>query len=86
MVVSLLAAALALPAAAAPVDCAAPNGLAQVRGCEAASKGVTELRMFVQRTRAIYGLYAPDFDRAVPPAVASAPRQDDRTDRIAAAK
>lgn len=58
-------AAVAAPASAAPVDCAKPPDFPQARACEAAAKGVAELRQFIVRTRAIYNLYILDFDRAV---------------------
>ena len=57
--------ALAVPASAAPVDCARPSGHEQVRACAAAAKGVHELRQFIQRTRAVYILYIKDFERSI---------------------
>jgi hypothetical protein len=63
--VFVLVAATASVASAAPVDCAKPPDRGEARACEAAAKGVAELRQFIQRTRAIYNLYILDFDRAV---------------------
>jgi hypothetical protein len=68
--------ALAAPVIAAPVDCAKPSGLEQVRACAAAANGVHELRQFIQRTQGIYTLYIHDFDGMVP-SVAAAPDKDD---------
>jgi hypothetical protein len=68
--------ALAVPASAAPVDCARPSGLEQVRACAAAANGVQELRQFIQRTRGIYILYIKDFDGTVK-STAAAPDKDD---------
>ena len=61
----VLAAATASAASAAPVDCAKPPDRGEARACEAAAKGVAELRQFIQRTRVVYNLYIQDFDRAV---------------------
>jgi hypothetical protein len=58
-------AAVAGPASAAPVDCAKPPNFASARACEAAAKGVAELRQYIIRTRTIYNLYIYDFDHAV---------------------
>jgi hypothetical protein len=60
-------AAIAGPASAAPVDCTRPPNFPEARACEAAAKGVAELRQFIIRTRAIYNLYILDFDQAVRP-------------------
>jgi len=50
-------AVLAAPLAQAQ---AVPN-TAENRAAEAAKKGPAELRRFIQRTRAVYGLYFNDF-------------------------
>jgi len=61
----VLAVAAAAPASAAPVDCARPPDWPQARACEAAAKGVAELRQFIIRTRNVFNLYILDFDSAV---------------------
>ena len=63
--VFVLVAATAAGASAAPVDCAKPPDRPEARACEAAAKGVAELRQFIVRTRAVYNLYIRDFDSAV---------------------
>ena len=61
-------AAAAAPASAAPVDCTRPPDFPQALACQAAARGgVTELRQFIIRTRAIYPLFILDFDQAVRP-------------------
>ncbi len=67
-----LAAAAAVPAVAAPVDCAKPQDRPEARACEAAAKGIDELRQFIWRKRAVFPLYIYDFEPAVPARVASA--------------
>lgn len=66
-----LLAGVAVSANAAPVDCARTTELGEKRACEAAAKGVADLRQFVQRTRGVYILYMRDFERALPPQTAS---------------
>jgi len=48
------------------VDCSRPTTLAERRGCEKAVEGVVELQRFAERTRAIYNLYLPDYEKALP--------------------
>ena len=67
-----LAAAAAVPAGAAPVDCTRPQDRPEARACEAAAKGIDELRQFIWRKRAVFTLYIYDFEAAVPARVASA--------------
>lgn len=67
-----LAAAAAVPASAAPVDCARPPDRPEARACEAARMGVDELRQFIWRKRAVFMLYIQDFEAAVPARVAAA--------------
>jgi hypothetical protein len=56
---TMLAAAVSLPAQA--VDCAAPKGIEQSRGCAAAKSGSEALRRYVERTQTIYALYYWDY-------------------------
>lgn len=65
--VFVLVTAAATAASAAPVDCAKPPNWPEARACEAAAKGVTELRHFIIRTRNVFNLYILDFDSAVRP-------------------
>lgn len=67
-----LAAAAAVPASAASVDCARPPDRPEARACEAARMGVDELRQFIWRKRAVFMLYIQDFEAAVPARVAAA--------------
>ncbi|MBK9116410.1 MAG: hypothetical protein IPM22_12450 [Betaproteobacteria bacterium] len=67
-----LVAATAVPATAAPVDCARPPDRPEARACEAARMGVDELRQFIWRKRAVFMLYINDFEAAVPARVADA--------------
>jgi hypothetical protein len=64
-----LAAAIVLattlvPPAHSAVNCADPQGTGQVRACEKAAQGATELRRFIERTQAIYQLSWRDFQVA----------------------
>ncbi len=61
----------AVPASAAPVDCAKAGLLGDKRACEAAARGAADLRQFVQRTRGVYILSIRDFEAAVPASSAS---------------
>lgn len=64
----VLAAATAVPASAAAVDCTRPPNFPEALACQAAARGgVTELRQFIIRTRAVYNLFILDFDSAVRP-------------------
>jgi hypothetical protein len=56
---AILAAAASMPARA--VDCTAPSGIDQVRGCAAAKQGPEALRHYVERTRMIHNLYYWDY-------------------------
>ena len=67
-----LLAGAAATANAAPIDCTRTNELGERRACEAAAKGVADLRQFIQRTRGVYILYMRDFEGAVPAQTASA--------------
>lgn len=69
--VFVLVAAGASVASAAQVDCTRPAGKAETRACAAAVNGVAALRQFIQRTRGIYILFMPDFERAVPASAAA---------------
>ena len=61
-------AAVAGPASAATVDCTRPPNFPEALACQAAARGgVTELRQFIIRTRAVYNLFILDFDSAVRP-------------------
>jgi len=48
----------------------------EARACAAAAQGPTELRRFVERTRAIYGLYYWDYAPHAEAAAAAAPAPD----------
>jgi hypothetical protein len=56
---AILAAAISLPAHA--VDCSAPKGIDEVKGCAAAKQGPEALRHYVERTRMIHNLYYWDY-------------------------
>lgn len=74
----LISAGLVL--AAAPVlsthaanRCDSPRAGPDARACAAAAQGPTELRRFVERTRAIYGLYYWDYARLEKASIAVEP-------------
>ena len=82
----ILVMAAAVPVTArAEYRCSSPSWQADVRACELAKHSAPdELRLFIQRTSPIFGLYfydyviAADFDRW------EAARQEDRTTSVAA--
>ena len=47
------------------VDCANPPGFAERRACEKAAQGIHSLQRYVERTRAVHGLYVYDFKDAL---------------------
>lgn len=67
----MLVATTIAAASAAPVDCPKPANRAEARACEAAAKGIAELRQFIWRKRAVFDPYIYDFDRAVAPYTAN---------------
>ena len=71
----LVLAAAPLVAASAASLCDMPQLGPDARACAAEAQGPTELRRFVTRTRAIYGLYDGDYARPAP-AAAAAPAAD----------
>jgi len=56
---TVMAAAVSMPAHA--LDCAAPKGIGETRGCAAAKQGPEALRHSVDRTRMIHNLYYWDY-------------------------
>ncbi|HVO89914.1 MAG TPA: hypothetical protein VMV45_15340 [Casimicrobiaceae bacterium] len=56
-----LAIALVPGFASAANKCADPHGSIEQRACTMAAAGPDALRRFIQRTRAIYQLYYPDY-------------------------
>ena len=52
---------LATSGVAAAHRCDAPSGLAEAEACAKAKEGADALRQYIQRTRALYGLYYWDF-------------------------
>jgi hypothetical protein len=82
----LVLAAAPLLSAHAAYRCDVPRVGPEARACAMAAQGPTELRRFIERTRAIYGLYYWDYVRrerdvratepaSVPPEVAASPNQ-----------
>jgi len=69
-----IAAAPALSAYAA-TRCDLPHTGPDARACAAAAQGPTELRRFIERTRAVYGLYYEDYARSAKPSIAAGPAQ-----------
>jgi hypothetical protein len=78
---TMLAAGASMPAHA--VDCAAPKGIDQERGCAAAKQGAEALRHYTERTRMIHNLYFYDYAPYASGAVASDERD---AVKVAAAK
>jgi hypothetical protein len=79
---TILAAAVSLPAYA--VDCAAPKGIEESRGCAAAKQGADTLRRYVDRTRMIHNLYYWDY--APFAAGANVSKVDDKPETVALKK
>ena len=73
--VGVILAAAPLVAPRAATLCEMPQVGADARACAAAAQGPAELRRFVTRTRAIYGLYYADYVRPGQ-AAAAAPAPD----------
>jgi hypothetical protein len=72
----LIAAAAPLASAQAANRCDVLRVGGEAKACAAAAQGPTELRRFVERTRAIYGLYYEDYAQRTHPAAAAAASQD----------
>jgi len=67
------------PPAQAASRCDDPQTAVDRRACSFAAQGPDALRRFVERTRAIYALYYPDYargDGAIPPAPVASQRPD----------
>ena len=58
-----LAGILCAPSAFAAYRCDNPAGIADRRACAYAAQGPDALRRFIERTRAVYGLYYWDYVR-----------------------
>lgn len=72
----LVLAAAPLLSAHAGNRCDAPQAGPDARACAAAAQGPTELRRFVERTRAIYGLYYWDYARPEKESLTTGPAPD----------
>lgn len=57
----------------AATRCDLPHTGPDARACAAAGQGSTELRRFIERTRAVYGLYYEDYAGTEKPSIAAAP-------------
>ena len=69
----LILASAPLTSARAAYRCDAPRVDGEARACAAAAQGPTELRRFVERTRAIYNFYYWDYAPHAVATVAPAP-------------
>ena len=72
----LIVTAAPLVSAHAANRCDAPRVGAEAKACAAAAQGATELRRFVERTRAVYGLYYEDYAQRTQPGAVAAASQD----------
>ena len=72
----LILAAAPLVSARAAYRCDVPRVGGEARACAAAAQGPTELRRFVERTRAIYRFYYWDYAPHAQAAAAAAPASD----------
>jgi hypothetical protein len=72
----LIVAAAPLASAYAANRCDVPRVGGEAKACAAAAQGPTELRRFVERTRAVYGLYYEDYAQRSQAAAAAAASQD----------
>jgi hypothetical protein len=60
-IVCLALSAVFSPSAFARSHCDRPQGVAERLACEKVKEGPTPLRLFIQRSQSVYGLYFYDF-------------------------